>query len=327
MPLNRRTLLIAGGLAAPALASSVLAGARRAWAAFPDKDVAFIIPDSAGGGFDSYVRALAPAIERALPGKVNVVPTNVPGAGGARAASELYRAKPDGTAIAIFNVPGIYVQRERAPANFDLAKFSWLGRVGQDRYALAVAETSPIKSVADLQALSKTRAVKFTSTGPAGTAYSATLIATNLLGIKAQLITGYKGSIDYVIGAIRGDGDAVINTLPLMRRLAAGRTLRIIATFETHSSVEGAQDATALAQPELAQITLDRLVAAPPGLPADIKAILADALAKAMKDPDVLAWAKTADANLSAATPDEAAAILRDQANFMQKWQKYLGAS
>lgn len=312
MRLRRRDLL----MAAPALLL-----ARPAAAAFPDRDIAFIIPDGPGGGFDSYVRAIAPAMEAALPHKVNVVPTNVPGAGGARAASELFRAKPDGTMIGIFNVPGITVQQMRGAGGFDLDKFTWLGRAGEDHYALAVGANSPLKSVDDLQALAKTRPVKFTSTGPAGTAYSATQIAAHLLGLKAQIITGYKGSSEYVVAAIRGDGDAVITALPLLRRLAAGKALRILATFEAKSTVPGVPDATALGQPELAQLVIERLVAAPPGLPADIKTTLATALTTAMQAPAVAAWAKTADADLSPATPDQAVTALHDQSAFIRKWR------
>jgi putative tricarboxylic transport membrane protein len=293
---------------------------------FPDKDIAFVIPDGPGGGFDSYVRAIAPAMEKYLPHKATIVPTNVPGAGGARAATEIFRARPDGTMIGIFNVPGIYIQQERGNTGFDLEKFTWIGRVGVDHYGLAVGQNSPIKSVADLKALSKQRPVKFTSTGPAGTAYNATLIAAHLLGIRAQLITGYKGSRDYVMGAVRGDGDAVVTALPTLRRMAAGKTLRILATFEEHSSVPGATDATALGQPELANITLQRLVAGPPGLPADIKAALASAMTKALADPQVEAWAKKADAGLAPESPEQAAATLKDQIAFYNKWKPYLKA-
>ncbi len=316
--MRRRDLLVA----APALLV-----ARAATAAFPDRDIAFVIPDGPGGGFDSYVRAIAPAMEAALPHKVNIVPTNVPGAGGARAASEIFRAKPDGTMIGIFNVPGITVQQMRGAGGFDLDKFTWLGRAGEDHYALAVGLNSPLQSVADLKALSQTRPLKFTSTGPAGTAYTATQIAAHLLGLRAQLITGYKGSSDYVVAAIRGDGDAVITALPLLRRMAAGKTLRILATFEAQGTVPGVPDAKALGQPELAQLAVERLVAGPPGLPEEIKATLARALSEGMKAPQVAAWAKTADADLSPATPEEAAAILRDQAAFVRKWQSVLPAN
>jgi tripartite-type tricarboxylate transporter receptor subunit TctC len=320
---QRRCLLVSLGMSGAAL---MLRQPAFAAANYPDKNISFVIPDGPGGGFDSYVRAITPAMQKYLPQKVTVVPTNVPGAGGARAANEIFRARPDGATIGIFNVPGIYIQQERGNAGFDLEKLTWIGRLGVDHYGLAVGENSPIKSIDDLKALAKRRPVKFTSTGPAGTAYNATLIAAHLLGIRAQLITGYKGSRDYVMGAVRGDGDAVVTAIPTLRRMAAGKTLRIIATFEEHGSVPGAADATALGQPELASITLQRLVAGPPGLSADITATLADAMTKALAAPEVEAWAKKADAGLAPESPEQAAATLKEQIAFYNKWKPYLKA-
>jgi putative tricarboxylic transport membrane protein len=318
----RRSVLMALGAAT---ASSLVVA--KAWAEeYPSKDISFVIPDGAGGGFDSYVRALAPALEKHLPHKVTVIPTNVPGAGGARAATEIFRAKPDGYTIGIFNVPGIYIQQERGGTAFDLTKLTWLGRAGVDGYGLAVGTNSPVKSVNDLRALAKQRPIKFTSTGPAGTAYNATLIAAHLLGLRPQLITGYKGSSDYVMGAVRGDGDAVITVLPTLRRMAAGGALRILATFEQKSSIAGAADASTLGQPELAQITLQRLIAAPPALPAEIKQSLAAALSQALADADVQNWAQKADAGLAPETPDEATATLNAQIAFYNKWKPVLNS-
>jgi len=320
---QRRCLLVSLGMSGAAL---MLRQPAFAAAIYPDKNISFVIPDGPGGGFDSYVRAITPAMQKYLSQKVTVVPTNVPGAGGARAANEIFRARPDGATIGIFNVPGIYIQQERGNAGFDLEKLTWIGRLGVDHYGLAVGENSPIKSIDDLKALAKRRPVKFTSTGPAGTAYNATLIAAHLLGIRAQLITGYKGSRDYVMGAVRGDGDAVVTAIPTLRRMAAGKTLRIIATFEEHGSVPGATDATALGQPELASITLQRLVAGPPGLSADITATLADAMTKALAAPEVEAWAKKADAGLAPESPEQATATLKEQIAFYTKWKPYLKA-
>ena len=318
--LTRRDLLLAATLSAPLLS---LARPARA-ATYPDKDITFIIPYSAGGGFDIYVRAIAPAMESYLPAKTTIVPQNVPAGGGSRGITQLYRAKPDGYTIAIFNIPGMFLLQKEGEASFDLTKVTWLGSMGRDDYGLAVAANSPIKSVADLRALAQQRPVKFTATGPEGTAYAATLIGTRLLGIRTQLITGYKGSNDYVVGAIRGDGDAVVTALPLLRRMAAADTLRIIATFEKKSSVPGAEDATSLGQPELSEIVLERLVGAPPGLPAPIKAALATALAKAMADASVVAWAKKADIALQPESADGAAKILADQQRFYDKWKSML---
>ena len=317
--MKRRVFLIGASAVLPTLRL-----ARAADEAFPDKDITFIIPYSAGGGFDNYVRALSPVMERYLPHKVTVVPTNVAAGGGTRGTNQLYRAKPDGYTIAIFNIPGMFVLQERGGAEYDLAKVTWLGSIGRDHYGIGVGANSPIKSVADLKKLSTTRPVKFTTTGPEATAYAATLIGTELLGIKAQMIGGYKGSNDYVVAAIRGDGDAVVTALPLLRRMQAGGELRIIADFQDHTTVPGADDATTLGQKELSEIVLERLVGAPPGLPAEIKTILADALQKSVADPETVAWAKKSDSELSWASPDQAAKILADQSQFFQKWKKYL---
>jgi tripartite-type tricarboxylate transporter receptor subunit TctC len=269
-------------------------------------------------------RSPPPLMETHLPHKVTIIPTNVAAGGGTRGTNQLYRAKPDGYTIAIFNIPGMFVLQKRGGTEYDLTKVTWLGSIGRDHYGIGVGANSPIKSVADLKKLSATRPVKFTTTGPEATAYAATLIGTELLGIKAQMIGGYKGSNDYVVAAIRGDGDAVITALPLLRRMQAGGELRIIADFQDHSTVPGADDATSLGQKELSDIVLERLIGAPPGLPADIKAILADALNKSVADPEVVAWAKKSDSELTWEPPERATQILAAQAQFFQKWKKFL---
>jgi tripartite-type tricarboxylate transporter receptor subunit TctC len=292
-------------------------------AGFPERDITFIIPNQVGGGFDAYVRAIAPAMEKYLPNKVNVLPLNVPAGGGAKGVSQLYRARPDGYTIGIMNIPGLFILQERG-GGYDLNKFTWLAGLGKDPYGLAVPWTSPIKTVADLQALSKTRPVKFTATGPDGTAYGVTMIASELLGIRMQLITGYKGSSEYVAAAVRGDGDAVITNLPILARFEASQSLRIIATFTTDKPRPDVPDANALGQPQLGDLVVERMVGAPPNLPADIKKILVDALDKAVNDPAVVTMSEKTGMGLSLQSPEEVAADVHNQASFFTKWKKYL---
>ena len=95
--------------------------------AFPNRDIEIVIPYNAGGGFDTYIRALAPHMEKHLPGDINVLPINVPGAGGRRGASEVYRADPDGYTIGIFNLPGVLLpQLQGLKINYNLSDVSWL---------------------------------------------------------------------------------------------------------------------------------------------------------------------------------------------------------
>ena len=323
---TRRDLVIGAGLAAPALALPRLAlGA----AAYPNKNIQFVIPYAPGGGFDVYVRVIAPVMERYLAGKVNIIPINIASGGGSRGVAQLYRAKPDGYTIGILNIPGMFIlQQQQGVGAYDLSKFSWIGAMGEgERYVISVGAKSPLKSFADLKALSVKRPIKLSVTGPEGTAYAATMIGSQLLGIKTQLITGYKGSADYVVAAIRGDSDAVIAAIPTASRFVKGGSIRVLASFETHSSFPGVPDATALGQPELDNISVERVVAAPPGLSPEIQNTLSAALAKALADPAVVKWATENDIVMRSRTPQDTTRLVAQQRVFFDKWKKYLTAS
>ena len=322
---TRREIIVSASLAAPAL---ILPRTARGAAAFPTKNIQFVIPYAPGGGFDIYVRVIAPVMEKYLPNKVNIVPINIAAGAGSRGVAQLYRSKPDGYTIGILNIPGMFIlQQQQGAGAYDLSKFSWIGTMGEgERYVISVGAKSPLKTYADLKALAAKRPVKLSVTGPEGTAYAATMIGAQLLGLKTQLITGYKGSADYVVAAIRGDSDAVIATIPTTLRFVRGGTVRPLASFETHSSFPGVPDATALGQPELDNISVERLIGAPQGLPADIQNTLSTALAKALADPVVVKWAKESDLIMKPHTPQETARLISDQRAFFDKWKKYLVA-
>ena len=320
----RRDFLSTVGLGGVAVLSGCTQGAA---AAYPTRDVTFIIPFAPGGGFDSYVRILLGPMQQALKHKANVLPLNVEGAGGGKAASQLFHAAPDGYTISVISIPGaIVLQLLQGGSGFELDKMTWLGNMGRDAYGIAVGIDSPIKSVADLKALSARRPVKFTSTGPGSTGRAGTLISSNMLGINAQIIAGYKGTSEYLVAAARGDGDAAVCSLSSMYNLAAAKVIRIVASFEEHSSIAGVhEDATTLGQPDLTKIAQFRPVAAPPGLPQTIQKTLSNALHTAVDDPSVKAWSQKNGANLDWLSPADTVAMLRDQQAFIRHWKHVLG--
>jgi tripartite-type tricarboxylate transporter receptor subunit TctC len=175
-----------------------------------------------------------------------------------------------------------------------------------------------------LKALAAKRPVKFSSTGIEGTATAATIIGTEMLGIRRQLITGYRGSSDYIVAAIRGDSDAVVSATSTMMKFARAGQLRIIASFATHSAIAGIPDATTLGKPELDQITVERPVAAPPGTPPAIQNILSDALGRALKDAKVVAWARDNDVVMNPKTPQQTATLVARERAFFERWKTYL---
>src|SRR5262245_12450649 len=97
--LNRREFSV---LSAAAGISALLPLPALAADAYPAKDITFIIPYAAGGGYDTLVRRIAPVMQRFLPRRVNIVPFNMAASGGGRALTSIYRERPDGYTIGLF---------------------------------------------------------------------------------------------------------------------------------------------------------------------------------------------------------------------------------
>ncbi len=279
--MRRNSVLMSVGLAVVVLTP----GASKA---FPDRDVTFIIPYSAGGGFDRTVRAIAPFMEKYLPAKVNVVPRNVPGAGGRKGIARLFRAKPDGHTIAVFNMPGMAVPPLLGETvAYDLAKVSWMARLARGTYVLAVGAKSPIESVADVKSLG--RPLKITTTGIGSTGHAASVVASTVMGFPYKMLTGYKGSKQFILAAIRGDGDASYTLVTTIRKYHEAGDVRPLVTFEQKSSFPGVPTAREAGFAELEGMGLERLVGGPPDVPAERVAVLEAAMLKAMADPELQA--------------------------------------
>lgn len=92
-------VLLRGGafLAAAALAGMPAMEAVAQKADFSGKRIEMVVPFPPGGGSDVYIRALAPFLEKHLPGNPTIIIRNVPGGGSITGANQFNsRAKPDG---------------------------------------------------------------------------------------------------------------------------------------------------------------------------------------------------------------------------------------
>ena len=153
--ITRRTLIASAGIAAPALLTSRFATAAAPASNFPFKPIRFIIPYAPGGGFDVYVRMIAPVMEQFLPRKVSIIPLNVSGGGGARGVIQLYRARPDGYTLGIFNILSLVAEARRRGLDFVYLGY-WLGDSRKMSYkkAFRPAEVwSPIRGFGPLSGM------------------------------------------------------------------------------------------------------------------------------------------------------------------------------
>src|SRR6186713_1818391 len=107
---------------------------------YAGKQITFVAPTSAGGGFDLYSRLFAESVRKFIPGQPSVIVQNMPGAGGMRAAGYVFNVAPkDGTVIGmpLANIP-LSEALEPTAARYQSAKFSWIGTITPETDVLGV---------------------------------------------------------------------------------------------------------------------------------------------------------------------------------------------
>jgi tripartite-type tricarboxylate transporter receptor subunit TctC len=273
---------------------------------YKGKTVNLIIGYSVGGGYDLYGRLLARHLGKHIPGKPNIVPQNMTGAGSLRAAQFLYSVAPkDGSAIGTFGrTIATTPLMTPASAQFDGTKFTWLGSITNEVSTCVTWHTSPVKVWNDIL----THEAAMGGEGPGADPDVYTLLYKNVFGAKMKLITGYHGTNDTVLAMERGEVDGLcgLSWSTLKARHAQSmrdKKINIIVQAALKKQPELADVPLAIELTKdreqlqilklfLASQEMARPFAAPPELPADRKAALLAAFENTMKDAEFLAEAK-----------------------------------
>ena len=312
------------GLAAAAFGAVAMAFSGGASAAFPEKDITFIIPYGPGGGFDTYVRKIAPVMQKYLPNKVNVIPKNVAGAGGKKALNVLYRAKPNGRNIAVFNMPGMLLDKILGKkTTFDIDKFVWLGRIAQSKYVLTVGAKGKYQSI---KSLMKAKKLKYAVTSPSSGSYVAGKIMADAMKMNVKFLTGYKGSSKISLSIIRGDTHLSLFNTRSYAKWAKGGDLKAVLSFEKKSPFKGVPTAAEVGFPALELLTIERVVGTTPGTPKKIATILSTALFSALNDPKIQGWHKKTRRPIDPLPAKATAKLLKASAEFFQQYKGVLSS-
>jgi len=260
-------------------------------AAWPEEgtQIEFSVEYSAGGGYDTVSRGLAPYIEKYLPGTtVSVV--NMPGADGAIAAQYLYDSEPNGERIQILSVPGLVVRQLLTEESYDLTKYTLLGQVSAAYYVTAVAADSEFKTIDDL--LNAGRQIKVGTAGVADTSAITAILAYSGLGIDFDLVP-HEGINEAALSALRGDVDVVHGPISTLKPMIDEGQIRVLLVYTEERDPISPDTPTCseIGHPELTGMTeLKRIIAAAPDTPDEIKGPLTDAIWQAMNDPEFIAW-------------------------------------
>jgi tripartite-type tricarboxylate transporter receptor subunit TctC len=294
-------------------------------AAYPERPITMLIAYSPGGGTDLVARALAPYIEKNLGGDARIVIVNRAGAGGEIGFAALAAAPADGYTIGFVNTPPLLTIPIERQAQFHWQRFDYIGNIIDDPCNFSVHADTNIRSLRELAAYAKENPGEVTvgSTGIGSDDHLAMLMFERAAGVKMRHIP-FKGSSD-VRAAIAGKQITVaaINIGEALQYQKGGTALRNLVQMSPARTNLAPDLATAREQGYDIELSSLRGLAAPKGLPPEIRERLVKAVERSVADPEFQAKAAQFFAPLRYLAPAQYEALVREaDQQFRQLWKE-----
>ncbi len=209
-----------------------LAGAQ----AFPQKPIRWVVPFAPGGASDSLARALAEKIGGSVGERILV--DNKPGANGNIGSALVAKSPADGYTLLQFTdsntiSPAIYTHLA-----YDAVRdFAPIGMIAKGPHVIVAHPSLPVRNLADLQGLAKTRNDLSYATAGVG---SAQHLAGEMLKREAGLNMthiAYKGGGAAIADLVGGQVPlGILGMAPALPQIAAGKLRAIAVTGHARSA-------------------------------------------------------------------------------------------
>jgi tripartite-type tricarboxylate transporter receptor subunit TctC len=306
------------------LMSGVLAGAMclpAIAAGYPDKPITAIVPFPAGGSTDMIARVIGPRVNQRL-GQPIIV-ENRAGATGAIGAGLVKRAPADGYTIMVASIAVYAVNpflQKKLP--YDPVKdFDLLTVAVRAPNVLIVNPSLPINSIPELIAYLKKNPGKMTF-GSSG-AGSSDHLNTELFWQKTAtsgVHIPYKGGAPVITDVIGGHLDVSFQNINVvLPHLKTGKLRALAITSASRSAL--IPDGPTLSESGVKEVDVYSWqgIAAPKGLPADVKAKLHGAIVSSLNEPDVKNKLTEQGFEVVANTPEAFNSFLQTE---LVRWKK-----
>src|SRR3954466_7489221 len=251
-------------------------------AAYPEKPITLIVGYSPGGGTDLVARGMAPYLEKYIGGGAKILITNRAGAGGEVGMAALANAPADGYTIGFVNTPPLMtIPIERSAQFGSYQRFELLGNIIDDPCNFAVHTDTPVKNLQELAAWARANPGKLTvgSTGIGSDDHLLMLMFERAAGVKMTHVP-FKGSADVRAAIISKQIDvAATNVGEALQYIRGGSPMRNLGQFGPARSNLAPDLPTGREQGFNFEMIALRGMAAPKGLPADIRERLVKAVA------------------------------------------------
>jgi putative tricarboxylic transport membrane protein len=280
--------LLPKGFGRALLAGAMVAGL--APGAIAQMELKIIAPAAPGGGWDQTARSMQQALVASGAAK-NVQVTNVPGAGGTVGLAQFVNAKGDPNQLMVngFVMVGA-ILTNKSPVSLD--QTTPIARLTAESLAIVVPANSPIKSAKDLSAALKADPAKVTFAG--GSAGGVDHIAVALLAKEAGAdptkinYIPFSGGGEALAAILGGKVTAGISGYGEFEGQVKAGKLRVVA-ITSPQRLPGIDAPTLKEEGINLDITNWRSVVAPPGITADQRKALTEAVDKMAKSKE---WAE-----------------------------------
>ncbi|WP_328469426.1 tripartite tricarboxylate transporter substrate-binding protein [Actinoplanes sp. NBC_00393] len=294
-------------------------------AGYPEQNITFVVPFSAGGPTDTVTRMIADPMAKALGGKIVV--QNVEGAGGTVAAGQVAQAEPDGYTVLMHHIgmstaPALYKDLGYQP----LDDFATVGLVTEVPMTVVARKDFPPTSLAELTAYVKANSDKVTlaNAGIGAASHLCGLLFQAAAGVKLQEVP-YQGTGPALTDLVGGQVDFMCDqTTNTTGQISAGKVKAYAVT--TPERVKSLPDLPTTAEAGMPQLAVSvwHGLYVPAGTPDAIVQKLSGALTTALADQaviDQMAKLGTAPVAAGDATPQAHRAHLEEQ---LTTWAKVI---
>jgi tripartite-type tricarboxylate transporter receptor subunit TctC len=291
--------------------------------AWPDKTVSLVVPFPPGGSTDLIARTLGPKLQEKLGGSFMV--DNKAGATGTIGAGVVTKSAPDGHTLLVSSLgPFVIAPHLMVKVPYDALKdFDYITIAVQAPNVLVVPSNSAHKTMADVIAFHKANPNKF-SLASSGNGSSDHLTAelfwqqTNTTGIHVP----YKGGGPVMTDLLGGQVDgSFMNINTAMPQILAGKLRALAITSAKRSPLLASVPSLEELGIKEANVYSWQAIAAPKGLPADLKSKLHAAIVSSLNDPQVKPKLLELGFEIVANSPDQFAAY---QAAEFARWKNLI---
>ncbi len=313
---------------------------------YKGKTIRVAVGFAAGGGYDTYARAVARHIGKHIPGNPSFVVDNMDGAGSLIAANYTYnKADRDGSFIGVWNSAFVLYQALGDKAvRLDANKLNWIGAPIKGSPACSIMGHTGLKTMDEV--LKSGKALKMGSTRAGSTYNDLPLILNKTVGSKFNVINGFKGTSTITVAMrskevdggcwgweservtaramLDAKGDQQLIPI-LVHSKWEDKELKGVPLTRDYIKSKAGDSGVRLYNAWINQYEFQRPWIMPPGVPKDRVEMVRKAFKATLEDPEFLAEAKKTKLEIVFVGSDEINGLVKEILDISPKEREGLG--